>query len=305
MLKKIIIELVLFGIILVSLIGAVNAEQGMLTYTNGEYGFSIEYPEDWTVEEGSFGTVVMFMGPIKDDFIITVNVVIEELQIKMTVEEYYKAGLEWYQDEYEIVETLSDTINGEAVAGDITTYTMDGTDFKNMQVCFVRDKTGYVITFDSVASAYDKAEADYFDPMLMSFKFIEKEAAIRIHNFIITPTRVEPGEEVKVKFEAVNEADVEKTKTFHLIDMPPGDGLLEEIDFRTVTLAPGETEIIEFTFIPKETGEHTLSVEGQYGSIVVRNAILKEVSDTSSGYYYMAVFVIIGILAVVLFKRRE
>ena len=291
MLKKIFVMSVLSAIILASLIGAVNAEQGMLTYTNEEYGFSIGYPEDWTVEEGFMGSVVIFWGPIKDDYIINVIVVTEELPTKMTAEEYAKAGREWYLEEYDIVKTLSDTINGEPVAGDITTSMMEGIEVKQMSASFVKGTTAYTITFSATSSAYDGADDDYFDPMLRSFKFIEKVAGIEIQNFIVTPSKVETGEEVKVKFEAMNEADVEKTKTFHLVDTPPGTELPEEIDFKTVTLAPGETEIIEFTFIPREAGERMLSVEDQYWIIAVTEA-RPEITPVPG---FEAVFVIAGL----------
>ncbi|MBE9594396.1 MAG: hypothetical protein IMF19_13070 [Proteobacteria bacterium] len=140
---------------------------------------------------------------------------------------------------------------------------------KQMQASFVHDKRAYTIFFTATSSTYDEVEEDYFDPMLRSFKFIEQEAGIEIPVFIVTPSKVEVGEEVKIKFEAVNEADAEKTKTFHLVVIPPGTELLEEIDFKTVTLAPDEYVKIEFTFIPKETGEHTLKVEDKFWFIAV------------------------------------
>ena len=301
MVTKIFVMSILSAIILTSLIGAVNAEQGMLTYTNEEYGFSIGYPEDWTVEKGFIGTIVIFKGPIKDDYIINVNVLTEELPTKMTAEEYAKATRGWFSEEDNVVKTFSDTINGESVAGHIVTSTMVGIELKQMQACFVSGTTSYVITFSAIPSTYDESDDDYFDPMLRSFKFIEKVAGIKIQNFIVTPSKVETGEKVKVKFEAMNEADVENTKTFHLVDTPPGTELPEEIDFKTVTLAPGETEIIEFTFIPREAGEHMLSVENQFWIIAVTEA-RPEITPVPG---FEAVFVIVGLLvAVYLLKRK-
>ena len=231
--------------------------EGMLTYTNEEYGFSIEYPEDWKVLEDFMGCVVVF---IELDSGINVIVMIEELPIRMTAEEYAKVNLEKYPEEWKIVETFNDTINGETVVGHILTQRESGIDFKQMIACFVSDTTAYVLVFSATSDTYDEAEEDYFDPMLRSFKFTEKEAGIEIPVFIVTPSKVEAGEAVKIKFEAVNEADVEKTKTFFLVVNPPGTLPVETIDFKTVTLAPGERVEIEFTFIPKETGEHTLLV---------------------------------------------
>ena len=234
-------------------------EEGMLNYTSKEYGFSIEYPEDWTVEDYE-DSGVRFAGPIKDSFMINLIVTMEKLPTKMTAEEYLKTNMEMFPEEWKIVKTFNDTINGEPVSGLILTWTVFGSDVKLMMACFVNDTTAYAIVFGATVNTYDEVEEDYFDPMLRSFKFIEQEAGIEIPVFIVTPSKVEVGEEVKIKFEAVNEADVEKTKTFFLQVSPLGALSREIIDFKTVTLAPGERVEIEFTFIPKETGVHTLSV---------------------------------------------
>jgi len=242
----------------------------MLTYTNEEYGFSIECPEDWAVNEGYMGFPVVFVGPIKDGFRINVLVVIEELPTKVTAEEYAIAGRKMFPEEWKIVKTFNDTINGEPVSGEIITTTIEGGIVtKHRQASFVHDKRAYTIVCGATSSTYDEVEEDYFDPMLRSFKFIEQEAGIEISVFIVTPSKVEVGEEVKIKFEAVNEADVEKTKTFILIVSPPGTLPVETIDFKTVTLAPGERVVIEFTFIPKETGEHIFMVANRGGVIAV------------------------------------
>ncbi len=248
-------------------------EDGMLTYTNEEYGFSIEYPEGWTVNEDhrtASMKVVSFLGPIKDGGRINVAVNIEELSTKMTAAEYLKVSIDIFPEEWNIVKTFNDTINGEPVSGHIVTVTTEGgLEVKMMLACLVHDKQAYTLGFAATPSTYDEVEEDYFDPMLRSFKFIEKEAGIEIRVFIVTPSKVEAGEEVKIKFEVVNEAEVEKTKSFflHLITL---DNLHHEvIDFKTVTLTPRESEVIEFSFIPKETGAHILSVEGESRTISV------------------------------------
>lgn len=118
--------------------------KGMLTYTNVEHGFSIEYPEDWTVEEGTMGIVVEFTRPDG----INANVVTEELPTRMTAEEYAEATRELLQGiGYNTVKTFTDTINGEPVAGHVMTITIFGVEIKQMQACFVSDTTAYGITF--------------------------------------------------------------------------------------------------------------------------------------------------------------
>ena len=138
----------------------------MLTYTNAEYDFSIGYPHDWTVQENLLDTEVIFSGPIEDDYMINTNVITVELP--------------------------NDTINGEPVSGHIITTTTDeGIDVKHIQACLVRNTTAYIIGFTAASSTFDAAEADYFVPMLQSFKFIEEVAGIEIS--ITNPPKVLEG----------------------------------------------------------------------------------------------------------------
>lgn len=140
----------------------------MLTYTNAEYDFSIGYPHDWTVQENLLDTEVIFSGPIEDGYMINANVITVELP--------------------------DDTINGEPVSGHIniiTTTTDEGIEVKHMQACFVRNSTAYVIRFTAASSTFDTAEADYFVPMLQSFKFIEE--AVEIEISITNPPKVLEG----------------------------------------------------------------------------------------------------------------
>lgn len=171
--------------------------KGMLTYTNVEHGFSIEYPEDWTGEEGTMGTVVMFTGPGG----VNVNVVTEELPTRMTAEELAEAARELLQEMgYNIVKTFTDTINGEPVAGHVITTTIFGVEIKQMQACFVIDTTAYVITFSASSSQYDVAYDDYFGPILQSFRFMR----ILVKN----PTEVLEGENFTATVNADNVSDL-------------------------------------------------------------------------------------------------
>ena len=138
----------------------------MLTYTNAEYDFSIGYPHDWTVQENLLDTEVIFSGPIEEDYMINANIITVELP--------------------------DDTFNGEPVSRYIiTTTTEEGIEVKHMQACFVRNTTAYVIGFTAASSTFDTAEADYFLPMLQSFKFIEEAVGIEIS--ITNPPKVLEG----------------------------------------------------------------------------------------------------------------
>jgi hypothetical protein len=153
----------------------------MLTYTNAEYDFSIGYPHDWIVREDLLDTEVILSGPIEEGYMINADVIRVELPAEMTPYEYAKAGREQFPKLWIIVDTFNDTINGDPVSGHIiTTTTKEGIKVKQMQACFVRNTTAYVIGFTAASSTFDAAESDYFVPMLQSFKFIEEEAGISI-----------------------------------------------------------------------------------------------------------------------------
>lgn len=145
------------------------------TYTSSEYGFSIEYPEDWAVKEDYKGTVVAFRGPEKGGGFINANVgASAEVPTGMTLEEFVEASREELSEDINVVETFTDTINGEPAAGHILTWTREGGgEAKAIQVIFVRGTTGYAIILGSTASVYDDAYDYYFDPMIQSFELTD------------------------------------------------------------------------------------------------------------------------------------
>lgn len=215
MLKKIFALSVLCAIILLTLAGAVNADHEMLTYTNEGYGFSIDCPDDWIVIEGYKAGVITFLRPKEEGFLINGNVVIEELLIKLTAEEYAKASIELFLEYgYDIVKTFNDTINGEPVSGYIVTSTIEGIEIKQMQACFVNGTTAYVITFSAASSTYDEAEADYFDPMLHSFKFPgDRDIEIGNSNYVLS-------KEAQQYLTIVERSSYEKSKSVIIIEEP-------------------------------------------------------------------------------------
>ena len=286
-------------VVVLGIIIPAMADTGMLTYTNEEYGFSIQYPGEWTVEEGWMGSIVYFGDERNEDFITNVLIKRVELQTKMTVEEFAEGSRKLLPEDYNVVNTFQRIINGEPVAGHILTRFDEGTELKQMGAFFIRDEWVLVIVFTATSSTYNGVEEDYFNPMLESFKFIEKEVGIGIRHLTVTPHKLESGEEVSVKLDIVNEADVEKTKTFHLVTFhlvgPSEFSEFYERDFETVTLAPGEMKTIKVTFIPIKVGTHLLSVNEHVKSIDVTEARPKDVEDIPG---FEAIFAIIGLVAV-------
>lgn len=66
-------------------------------YENASYGFRMSYPLDWTVEEDTFDTIVMFLSPLRpgDEFAENVNIVAESLGgMALSLTEYVEVSVE-------------------------------------------------------------------------------------------------------------------------------------------------------------------------------------------------------------------
>ncbi len=75
----------------------VVAIKGFALYDNNAEGFRIQYPQNWTMEEGASGTLVAFKSPqdTGDTFLENVNIVIEDISQagKVTLKDYEDAAL--------------------------------------------------------------------------------------------------------------------------------------------------------------------------------------------------------------------
>lgn len=96
----------------------------------------------------------------------------------------------------------------------------------------------------------------------------------------------------------MNKADFEKTKTFYLVDTYSGTKDSDVLDSWTITLAPGETEVVEFTLTPSKAGEHIFYMECQTRHLKVTKAIAGVPG-------FEAVFAIVGLLAIASLLRKR
>jgi len=150
-----------------------------LTYTNSEYGFSMEYPEDWDILEDYMGTVVFLGGPavLEGTYMINISVAAQELPTKMTLEDFVRGG-ELIDKEtipnYNKEEEYNTTIGGLPTSVQTITGTveLDGEDLllRGKAARFVKDKFGYIITYDVPTEFHDQY-LDYFELVISSFKF--------------------------------------------------------------------------------------------------------------------------------------
>jgi len=148
-----------------------------LTYTNSEYGFSVEYPKDWDLEEGLWGAIVVFGGPLVrgGEFMVNANIVVEELPEwpKTTLEEYVRLGkmhLTKGMENYQGVEERDCRIAGLSAKELTYTCDADGIRIMQTQACFLKENTAHIITYTATLESYDE-HLDCFELMLSTFQF--------------------------------------------------------------------------------------------------------------------------------------
>ena len=148
------------------------------TYTNSEYGFSVNYPADWDAREGIVGLVVAFDGPtvLEGIYDVNINVNAERIDEKMTLGDYVVASDLKAIDvipNYKKVKEYTAKINGlEATVLEATlAVKCNGkkVDLKNKYAIVIKDKVAYTITYDTPAESHDEY-VDCFDLVINSFK---------------------------------------------------------------------------------------------------------------------------------------
>jgi hypothetical protein len=127
--------------------------EGFARFGSGDYPFSMQYPEDWTVDPDNPGVVVMFLSPLTDgdQFSENVNVVVEDLGgADLTLDEYI--GLAMAQlapaiENFSLNDEFGDVMGG--VDSWILTYsgTQNGLDITWVQEIAVFEGHAYIVTY--------------------------------------------------------------------------------------------------------------------------------------------------------------
>jgi hypothetical protein len=148
-----------------------------LTYTNSEWGFSVEYPKDWDVEESVVDATVVFVGPFIEELGVPVNVRIDGVQlpawapvtpeiIVREMKKRLKNAVDNYQevDEYNtVVDDLTATV--WTLTGDV-----EGVTVMMTWACFLKDNVACTVGYTAAPGCYDDY-LHYFDLVLSTFKF--------------------------------------------------------------------------------------------------------------------------------------
>jgi len=120
-------QLVIIGImVLLTIIGLSGCTEtsddifNVLRYVNEDYGFGLNPPEGWTIEEtgGGLGTTVIFLGPTEDNFSINMVISADTLDIGETL----NSKVDEVTDMYASNENFSLLINDETTINGMNAY---------------------------------------------------------------------------------------------------------------------------------------------------------------------------------------
>ncbi len=149
---------------------------GKKTYANSQYGFTVDYPAGWAMEEGVSGSIVIFKGPVMEETGGRVNINITNEQLpessNTSAEDYLNltdTQLAKGFANYAKLETSDLTVSGIPAKKMIYVFDMQGFNLKANQVYLIEDHNAFTITFVAAPDSYDKYTGES-DMVINSFK---------------------------------------------------------------------------------------------------------------------------------------
>ena len=155
------------------------------TYTNSQYGFSFDYPEDWDEmpqemfeqEEGAaFVVAAGFWAPVAcGGGFANVNVVRETLPSRVSVQAYWEENKQRVREElerYTIISERGTEINGVPAVKVVATFDYQVMPVQHVQAFLVEGKTGWVVTCTCTPDCWDEYEPT-FSRIVDSFRFVD------------------------------------------------------------------------------------------------------------------------------------
>lgn len=174
-------KLIIFGttlvLITVAFCGCIQEESSKYsTYKNNAMGIQINYPSDWSRQEGTL--VIVFLSPresVSDLFQENLNIVKQDLSAQpMTLDEYIDIIIEnltQFLVDFNLISSSQTTLDGYSAQELHYTGTLEGRTLKWKLVVTIKDNNSYELTY---SAAVDKF-SDYLgtiEKMINSFEFI-------------------------------------------------------------------------------------------------------------------------------------
>lgn len=137
-----------------------NALSG-LEYSNTQYGFGLNPPQDWIIDENDpYGAIVRFSGPTEDEF--TVNLGINgpsTLNEGETLNSSFQEIIASYTNMFTnffLISSRDRTVNGMNGYEIVYTFTQGIFQAKSKQVGVEKDGYAFVLTFVALVDNYDE-----------------------------------------------------------------------------------------------------------------------------------------------------
>ncbi|MGC1134916.1 MAG: tetratricopeptide repeat protein, partial [Nitrososphaeraceae archaeon] len=162
-----------------------------LTYDNPVYGFKMQYPSDWTLEEGFLGGVIGFESPQESAFDVLENLIVsvEDLPFQnMSLEEYVNSDINTARQslsEFKLIESTPTTFAGQpaikvvfiAITTTLTTEGLAPEEIKLMSVYTKFNDKAYIISYNSEPSKYS-IYLPIIQKMIDSFEIMTNNTSI-------------------------------------------------------------------------------------------------------------------------------
>jgi hypothetical protein len=118
-----------------------------------QYGFTIDPPTGWTVEEPSYAAVA-FLGPIDQGFRANVNIQVEPTSLSL--EQYISTSKQSLQtlDDFTLISEESRVIKQVDAYELVFTFTYSGSTVQEKQVYLVKNGKAFIITYAAVPTTY-------------------------------------------------------------------------------------------------------------------------------------------------------
>ncbi len=141
------------------------APGGASAYTNSTYGYSLQYPSDWTKQESATGTVSFVANPQSAGAVVpgTMNILVEPMPAgtPMSLEAYAPAAIAAIKSQFKsvnITTNVANTLGGQPAHEVVYTAKQGKLTMELMQIFTIKDGKVLVITFGSTTADYAKYE---------------------------------------------------------------------------------------------------------------------------------------------------
>ncbi len=145
------------------------------TYKDAKYDFTIGYPKEWDRQEGVLGSAVALLSPLEgssDNFRESVNVLVQTLPDKMTLDEYTKLSLDQASKlitGFDLLDQGSTTVAGSPARQMHYRGQQGVFRLEIKQVWMVQDGKAFVLTYTAEREQYT-ADLPTAEAMFASFR---------------------------------------------------------------------------------------------------------------------------------------